>query len=520
MHFVVPKKLEKYVDYIWITALYWLTHVIALTKLPVFADESIYIRWAQLIQDDPTRYAFLSMLDGKPPLYIWMLSIVLRLFPDPLLVGRAFSLLVGFLMLFVMRGLVREWTTKKLPIVLVTIAGTLLPFWFFSSRMALMDELLTFLIGIAILATLKICFSFQKNEKVSWQWVLTLVASFGGALMTKTPALFAIPAIAMTPVFFWIFQPKANQKMQQLTRMLLWVGIGGVGGCLIFLSLRLTPLFGSLFSRSSDFTFSISQILSGEWRFVILHNIPRFFVWMNAYLSPLWIVAVAAGLLYKKSRIPVLYFSLCGILFAGPLIVLGKILWPRYILPSAFFFTVASVYGVQSILEDWKYKTFGYLLLAFALLACWRFIWPSYTNLAAIPFVIEDQSQYLTDWPAGFGNAEVRDFIRERAAVLPSDKRIYVLTEGSFGTLPDGLLMYFHHDPILERVEIDGIGVSVGVIPPQYVEAAKTNEVYYVVNSHRFGLHDPLTVEEIFAVPRPLSGPSLMLYKVLPGKSL
>ncbi|MCC6710949.1 MAG: hypothetical protein IT416_01195, partial [Candidatus Pacebacteria bacterium] len=35
-----------------VVGIYFLTHITALTLLPVFADEAIYIRWAQLIIDD------------------------------------------------------------------------------------------------------------------------------------------------------------------------------------------------------------------------------------------------------------------------------------------------------------------------------------------------------------------------------------------------------------------------------------------------------------------------------------
>src|SRR5512145_1985479 len=94
-------------EWVFVVGLYLVTHLPALTLLPVFADEAIYIRWAQLIQDDLGRYAFFSMADGKPPLFMWLLSLVLKLFADPLLAGRFLSVLVGLAMVFVLRRLVR-----------------------------------------------------------------------------------------------------------------------------------------------------------------------------------------------------------------------------------------------------------------------------------------------------------------------------------------------------------------------------------------------------------------------------
>ena len=46
--------------------LYLATRLFHLDALPVFADESIYIRWAQLLRHD-TAYLFFALNDGKPP---------------------------------------------------------------------------------------------------------------------------------------------------------------------------------------------------------------------------------------------------------------------------------------------------------------------------------------------------------------------------------------------------------------------------------------------------------------------
>src|SRR3989344_497092 len=65
---------------------YLLLHLPSLTILPVFADEAIYIRWAQLIIDDWRRYLFFPMNDGKTPLFIWLLVPFQFLFSDQLYV--------------------------------------------------------------------------------------------------------------------------------------------------------------------------------------------------------------------------------------------------------------------------------------------------------------------------------------------------------------------------------------------------------------------------------------------------
>ena len=65
-----------------------------LTHLPVFGDEAIYIRWAQIMRTEPT-LRFLPLSDGKQPLFMWVLMPFLKIFSDPLVAGRMVSVLTG-----------------------------------------------------------------------------------------------------------------------------------------------------------------------------------------------------------------------------------------------------------------------------------------------------------------------------------------------------------------------------------------------------------------------------------------
>ena len=75
--------------------LYFLLRVPNLTKIPVFVDEAIYIRWAQVMQNEPT-LRFLPLSDGKQPLFMWLIIPALKVFSDPLVAGRMVSVLAGF----------------------------------------------------------------------------------------------------------------------------------------------------------------------------------------------------------------------------------------------------------------------------------------------------------------------------------------------------------------------------------------------------------------------------------------
>src|SRR3990167_4061230 len=68
--------------------------IVNLTILPVFVDEAIYVRWAQVMANEPT-LRFLPLSDGKQPLYMWVLMFVIKYFSDPLFIGRLLSVATG-----------------------------------------------------------------------------------------------------------------------------------------------------------------------------------------------------------------------------------------------------------------------------------------------------------------------------------------------------------------------------------------------------------------------------------------
>lgn len=498
----------------WITISYALVHLPSLILLPVFADEAIYIRWAQLIQDDIARYAFFSMADGKPPLFMWILSLMVRPPFDPLWIARFSSLVIGLATVFVLRALIKEFTQNKIGIFAVTAIGIGAPFWFFYHRMALMDGLLTLLLSLTFLFTIRLSVSGEKKREYNFrlQNALCIAISFGLAMMTKTPALFAVPIIAVVPVFFWWEQ--GHRKLSDLVRLVMWVGGAGIMGIVFFLSLRVSPLFGALFARSSDFTFSFTELFSGEWKYVFLKSFPHNVGWIISYMTPELCVIAVLGLVSRKYRSRILFLLFCFLLFLSPLTLVGRVLWPRYFLPSIIFLTLAIGVSITALFEQKKLKLICQVLILLALIRAAYFLGTSYLDVRLIPFVKEDKVQYLEEWSAGFGNREVRDFIIKEQQLLPenSTKKIVILTEGSFGTLPDGLLMYFHSGNA-RNIEVHGIGVSVPAIPAQYVSRAKSDDVYYVLNSHRFGIINTEMLRKIMEVKRP-NGPSLLLYKV------
>lgn len=512
-----------------IILLYWLTRLVSLTALPVFADESIYLRWAQLILTDE-KYLFFSMNDGKPPLFIWLLVPVLQLFSNPLFAGRILSAAIGFLQLLVLDRLVRELGGKTAERLVTALLVILTPFWYFHHRMALMDGLLVLGLSSMLLGLFQLD-RLTRNQKDSSLYstglaLLTAGTGFGLALWTKTPALFLAPFfVIMAYVAPWLRQPVPRKTWSAalLGQRTFWFALAGTLGLGIFLILKLQPNFGTLFGRSTDFTYTVRELLDQQglplWR-----NLQRVTEWLGRYLRPEFLsLALVSILVSKRWRLHVLLW-LGALTFAAPLLLLGKTLHPRYFLPVAPFLTLSVALftvEVSRLIQKAKQQelqALGILVGLFFLVGSLRFIFFSWFDPNQIPFVLHDREQYLTEWSSGHGIKQVEEsLIRE----VQQGKRVTVITEGSFGTLPDALLMYFFNRPEIESLKIEGLGqYPVKTIPEWAWQEAEDHPVWLVVNSHRNAL-PPEVQQQLYLearYPRPYGGPYLEVYSLKPTR--
>ncbi len=506
------------------TLAYGMTRLFRLTALPVFADEAIYIRWAQLLRHDPQQYLYFALNDGKPPLFIWSVASLLSLGSDPLWLARFLSVVVGGTQLVVSDQILKvlggKWSARLAQGLILLLA----PFWFFHQRMGLMDSMLVLWLSLSWLGVLYLDRYLQQSRQLSWQKIglvtLTTGISWGLALWTKIPALFFSGVIAGWAYGGTFLSSPHLKKM--FPRILLWrtLAFGGAGliGLSIFALLKLQPAFGSLFGRGSDFTFTLEDILQGEWK-TSLSNLGRFLRWLSTYIRPeIMALPFIAALLSKKRDLHWRILVSAAIL-ALPFIILGKTVHPRYYLPVAPFLTVSAALFIGEIWTSVKKSTdilfpltFWLLVLSF-LIGSLRFMLLSFFTPDQTPFVLHDREQYLTEWSSGHGIPELRQSILDQ---VKNGQRLTVVTEGSFGTLPDGLLMYFDNRPEIQYLKIEGLAqYPVKTLPDWTWKEAQDHPVWLVVNEHR--MQAPLdNLERIARYPRPYGAPELHVYELQP----
>lgn len=474
-----------------IVALYFFSHVYNLTGIPVFADEAIYIRWAQLIISDSNQYLFFPLNDGKTPLFIWLLVPFLKLFFDPLFAARFLSVIVGFIQILVITytyKLLHKNNFSFIPVLLVTV----LPFWVLYHRFALMDALLTLFTTILI----ALCIRFnqlidtstirKKNFLLNiWNAPTLLFSTTFGilfflALFTKLPALLLLPSLGM---FLVISRPiKRNTFIINFMQLALSTLIGFS----LFALLSFEPSFPQLFSRGSDFLYKLEEFKSVSWWTVIKGN--TFFVFNTYYqylTLPLFLILLITPIFQKnRSSISLLCSS---VLFFLPFIFLAKVFHGRYILPMLPFISLSLASSITYLHEQIQQKYNNKVLLFFYCIIFTPALLFSKTlimNPEQAPLTHDDTSQYFKDWSSGHGVFEVYKSILEES----KHRSIAVATEGTFGTLPDGILMYLFKDNV-ENIYVEGIGQPVFQVEGKYLDTASNYETnWLIVNNFRMNL--------------------------------
>jgi len=468
--------------------LYLITHIFHLTALPVFADEAIYIRWSQLIIDDWSRYLFFPLNDGKTPLFVWLMVPFLKVWQDPLFAGRLVSVLVGLVQAGLMVSLTYQITQKRLSALTAGILASFLPFWFFHQRMALMDGLMATWLSLGVLASLKISHQVMQKEKkrqiIKWQIVLGL--SLGLGFWTKLPMVLGIPMLFLTP---FLVDKKLSINIKHLWPYFIKIAVSVTFGLLIFLLLKLQPAFSQLFGRGGDFLYSIEDFLAGGWKST-LRQWPNYAGVIWFYLTPLVALIPLAGLTTKRAKVH-FWLLMMALSFALPIMLLGKVVYARYLLPMAIPLTLSAAIGIGDFLDRVQRKNqfkLRFLWSLVAVLIVANIIGPVTQNLYYawfdadhLPLTEADKIQYLYEWSSGHGIRQTTDLISSTA----KSNRVAVATEGYFGTLPDGILMYLHNRDV-SNIKVEGIGQPVREISQEFmINTASFDQVWLIVNSHR-----------------------------------
>ncbi|NOY15036.1 MAG: phospholipid carrier-dependent glycosyltransferase [bacterium] len=456
-----------------LSLLYFFFYTFNLNSLPVFADEAIYIRWAQLIKNVPT-LRFVPLQDGKQPLFMWILAGLLKFKLDPLFTGRALSVIFGFGLVVGLSFLITQLlTTGKLKsrlsfniFSLSALILTFLPFTFFFARLSLVDMMLAFFYTAAIYLFL-IWWRYPRLDTA-------IITGFviGLAWLTKSPGL-----ILLSLTSAWMLIKIVQTKKIKLAGHLI---AAALTANLVYGILRLSANYHMIASRNKDYLFPLSKFLSTPLDPLIPHLKDVFhFYWF--YFTPIGLILILLGLIWffknkEFKNLPNLIFISFIIAPFFFTLIFAQVFTARYLL----YFSLPLVYFIVYPIHKLNYSKLS-LIPILALI-----IWGGFYNLtlatnpAKAPLPYQEYKGYLTDWTAGWGIKESANFFKQQAQKQP----VVIGTEGYFGTMPDGLWIYLDQT---SNINILGGPVPVSQTPQSLIDSAKAgNLTYLVAHKSRF----------------------------------
>ncbi len=483
-----------------IVVLFFVLRLPNLLLQPIFADEAIYIRWAQIMKADPT-LRFVSLSDGKTPLFMWLMIPMFKVFQDPLLAGRVLSVFSG---LATMSGVfVLSWRLfSKKAALLAAFLYAIVPYTVFFDRMALVDSML----AAFIIWSMVVAMFLVKYPRFDLAMILGYL--MGGALLVKTPAMMSIIALPITILGFRF----KNQKVFRL--LILWL-VSLVITIGIYSVLKLGPGFEQLSSRNQDYIFSPSDLLANPLDPLVPH-IKDATDWFLRLLTPVVLACLVFGVfkVFKEKNMMAISILIWALVPMFILMTILKTFTARYLLLSIPPLLVFAGYGLSSFRPkiaglQGRGATFAAIILVAIAPLIFDFI--LLTNPQNAPLPAQERRGYFEDWTAGYGFPEIAQFLVEKKKT----NSVIIGTEGYFGTLPEGIQIY------LDKSGIPVIGGS-ATVSGQLRNAAKDNQTYFLGNKARL----PEVIENATLIKEyPKAEPrgdhkrdAIQLYQIYPEK--
>lgn len=479
--------------------LFLVTRLLNLKIIPIFTDEAIYSYWAQVALHDPAN-RFMSLEDGKQPLFIWFAAVAQLFINDPLVATRLVSVSAGFLAVIGIYCLGKELFDKRVATI-TAFLYIIVPFSLLYDRMGLFDSFLTMLGIWAIYLSVKMA----KTPRLD----LALLSGYaiGFAEITKSSGNFFLYFLPFSLINFNF--GKNNTK--RILKWLFFACIALIESLVIYNSLRLSQYFYIIARKNSEFIRPAAEVIKDPFLF-FNSNFFAILSWVTTYLGFPLMVIFLAGLaigFYKRDR-RIIYLSL---LILIPFMVenlFNKVLYPRFVLFYLPYILIVIAFGVSYALQNLKkLKWVIWLMFAGTLVVpvINSFLLITKPTSANIPTA--DSSQYLNDWPAGYGVQEVVEFLKNES----KNQEVNIGTEGTFGVFPFALNIYFYNN---KNVHVYSFWpVDTNKIPGQIQDLSKKQKTYFVFNQNQQIINNP-NLKLIKSYQKGIGKSFMRLYEVNP----
>ncbi|HVT01388.1 MAG TPA: glycosyltransferase family 39 protein [Patescibacteria group bacterium] len=462
-----------------IIAVYLLLRLYNILNLPLFTDEAIYIRWAQIAKQDAS-WRFIALVDGKGPSFVWAEMLTLKLFKDPLLAGRMVSVVTGLFttigLFFLGNEVFRERPKgKEYPVfaftkptvtlgLLSSLVYVLYPFGLVYDRMALYDSM----VGMFAVWSLYLLFLLVRTLRLDVALITGIVA--GAGLLTKVNATFSLYSIPFLLLIFDWKQKHIKSRLLKFVGLSLLIAIMAFG---IYSMLRLSPFYHIIGEKTALFVYPFGEWIHHPFTYLI-SNASALINWFMVYVSvPAVILILASFVVNKKNFFEKAVLLLWFLFPISALAVFGKLIYPRFILFMTLSLIPLIAYSVYNLILKYKNNLIRVLIILFAF---GMYIYADYFIIFSFPYAPipgADLGQYVNGWSAGNGVKQSVAYFNEQA----KDKKIYIVTEGTFGLMPYGLEMYLVNNP---NIKIQALWPINDNPPKEVTDMAKKMPTYAV----------------------------------------
>ncbi|MDP3724322.1 MAG: glycosyltransferase family 39 protein [bacterium] len=489
-----------------------LTLAVRLTNLmnvPIFTDEGGYLHSAVLIRQNFFENWDMPMREFFGPtgfLYMWIVSLLMRLIFDPLLAGRIVSVLAGLgtgLGVFFLGKRLFTPTVGLLAFLLVALS----PIHVLSDRTAVMDSLL----GTMFIWSL--FFAAKLGLSPQWRWAVFSGVFLGLSVWAKpTGKLFfaVIPTILLLAKWTgWRMRNADNDaRHPKWIAMLLAASLGI--GYLFILFLKLSPSSNFADTRVREFVTSTQDLLTQPW-VVLMPNLSDVFAifWMYYDLPFFLILPAIVGLLCLKQQTRLRFLGAVFAVSIGLILLLAQTFGSKYVtfstLPLLLMIAATIVYLPKMI---WKKNALVSSAVTFILLI-----------LLALPMIrqnviilfdpINDHYYYRDKTWATTGSGYGIDEVVKRIRTDASDNPTLVLAEGISGHLWQTLSVYLSDRP---NIDVQRFERVLNMIPEGQEEERKRSYYPYILDQHKEkSLGKTVFLAEHNDLAMPLDDPRLTL---------
>ena len=492
---------------VFIFALYFLLRLIFLDGLPMFTDEAIYTRWAQIALND-SAWRFISLTDGKQPMFVWAAIVFMKFIDDPLIAARLVSVVSGFFTMIGLWFLTYELFKSRKAAFLSSILYVFYPFAQVLDRMALYDSMVG---AFFVWATY---FSIVLVRKTRLDIAYTLGFVIAGGILTKTANFFSI---YLLPFLLILFNFRDKEIVKKASKFILLCAFSTAIAFGLYNVLRLSPLFQMISAKNAIFVYPLNEWLQHPFTFFI-GNLNGLLSWLTEYLKLPYLILIAVSFVFitkftKEKILLTLYFLLPFVALA----LFGRVIFPRFIFFMSLMLLPLAAWGLEYLItftsQQIKLKIPNVIYTVVLTV-----VFVAYSGFISFQFAYDpinsqiakaDNSQYVNSWAAGWGVKESIAFFKKESR----DKKIFVATQGTFGLMPEAMEMYLVDN---KNLVIKGYW-PVDKFPKEVLDNAKKMPTYFIFYQKEHQVIPPdFPLELIFQVEQGNNGSYYRVYQVVP----